>query len=73
MTMTPIDPRLAAMSREHLAEYFQGAVVDEDGRERPITPKMIQEACRRLERAAQRSDVEARAAQGILLIDAQRR
>lgn len=72
MTMTRIDPRLEEMSQERLVEYFQGAVIDENGREHPITREMIQEACRRLEQAARPSDVKARAAQSIRLSDTQR-
>lgn len=40
-------PRLPAARR------FEGAVLDRHGNETPITEKMIQQACRNLERQAQ--------------------
>ena len=47
--MTVLRKRPADTRREALERHFQGAVIDENGREIPITRDMIKRACRALD------------------------
>lgn len=47
--MSHVSAVLRFEDHEQLARYFQGAVIDDSGREIPITDAMIQDACEQLE------------------------
>lgn len=49
--MTLLQKQSALTSREAIERHFQGAVIDEDGSEVPITRDMIRQACHALESA----------------------
>lgn len=51
--MTKTEPAHSKSFRESPQQFpFQGAIIDAEGREIPITEGMIREACRRLENAS---------------------
>lgn len=47
--MTLTRKRTSLNNSESVEQYFQGAMIDENGREIPITRDMITEACESLE------------------------
>lgn len=49
--MTLLQKQPALKSREAIERHFQGAVIDENGHEVPITRDMIRQACHALENA----------------------
>lgn len=55
--MTLLQKQSALTSREAIERHFQGAVIDEHGREVPITRDMIEQACHALENVPTESSV----------------
>ena len=55
--MTAMPKQLVPGNLESAKDYFQGAMIDEQGRETPITRDMIQRACQRLEESREHQDL----------------
>lgn len=57
--MTAMQKRLVRENLDSAKDYFQGAMIDEHGREIPITRDMIQRACERLEESREYQDLHS--------------
>lgn len=57
--MTAMQKQREPKTLEAVEEYFQGAMIDEQGREIPITRDMIQRACQGLEESREYQDIHS--------------
>ncbi len=55
--MTATQKRIVPKNAASTKDYFQGAVLDENGREIPITRDMKQDACQQLEESREYQDL----------------
>lgn len=58
--MTAMHKRRCFESRQAVERYFQGSVIDEQGREIPITREMIERACYKIDQQLHQVETERR-------------
>lgn len=56
--MNVMHKRTALKTEAAIENYFQGAIIDDEGREIPITREMIKEACEELESSRQHNALD---------------